>query len=140
MEPIFDTERPIASTDDMRSWYTRKACHPTIKSQISHVVFDSTWEAADAYFFEKSDLVKAYAKNDHLGFYILYLFKGKVRKFFPDFLIRLTNGKNLILEVKGQDSEQNKVKRQELDKWVKTVNESGGFGAWCWDILEKHGK
>lgn len=150
VEPIFDTERPIASTDDMRPWYTRKACHPTIKSQISHVVFDSTWEAADAYFFEKSDLVKAYAKNDHLGFYILYLFKGKVRKFFPDFLIRLTNGKNLILEVKGQDSEQNKVKRQELDKWVKTVNESGGFGAWCWDvsfkptdirdILEKHGK
>jgi len=57
-----------------------------------------------------------------------------VRKFFPDYLIRLHNGKTLILEVKGQDSEQNKVKRQHLDQWVRAVNQHGGFGEWCADV------
>ena len=28
----------------MRTWYTTKPCHPTRKSQISHVVGDSAWE------------------------------------------------------------------------------------------------
>jgi len=150
IEPIFDSERPIGSTADMRPWYTRKPCHPTRKSQISHVVFDSTWEAAEAYIFEHSDLVKAYAKNDHLGFYILYLFNGKIRKFYPDFLIKLKNGKTLVLEVKGQDTEQDRIKRKQLDRWVNAVNEYGSFGKWDWDvsfspsdirdILEKHGK
>jgi type III restriction enzyme len=80
---------------------------------------------------------------------VLYLYNGVVRKFFPDYLIRLKNGKMLILEVKGQDSEQNKVKRQHLDQWVQTVNQHGGFGEWCADVsfsasdigdkLTKHG-
>lgn len=134
IEPIFDSEFPIGSTENMRTWYTTKPNEPTVKSQISHVVYDSSWEAAEAYHLEGSDLVSAYAKNDHLGFYVLYLFNGVVRKFFPDYLIRLSNGKNLILEVKGQDSEQNKVKRQQLDQWVQAVNQHGGFGRWCWDV------
>ena len=134
IEPIFDTEFPIGSTENMRIWYTSKPNHPTLKSQISHVVFDSSWEAAEAYHLEHSDLVRAYAKNDHLGFYVLYLYNGVVRKFFPDYLIRLQNGKTLILEVKGQDSEQNKVKRQHLDQWVQAVNQHGGFGEWCADV------
>jgi type III restriction enzyme len=134
LEPVFDPEYPIGSTANMRTWYTSKPNHPSGKSQISHVVFDSSWEAAEAYHFEHSDLVEAYAKNDHLGFYVLYLFKGVVRKFFPDYLIKLKNGKILILEVKGKDTEQNKVKRQHLAQWVEAVNKKGGFGQWCWDV------
>ena len=82
IEPIFDNEFPIGSTENMRTWYTTKPNYPTGKSQISHVMFDSAWEAAEAYHLEHSDLVTAYAKNDHLGFYVLYLYNGVVRKFF----------------------------------------------------------
>ena len=134
IEPVFDTEFPIGSTENMRIWYTSKPNHATGKSQISHVVFDSSWEAAEAYHLEHSDWVTAYAKNDHLGFCVLYLYNGVVRKFFPDYLIRLQNGLTLILEVKGLDSEQNKVKRQHLDQWVQAVNQHGGFGEWCADV------
>ena len=134
IEPVFDPEFPIRSTANMRQWYTTKPCHPTRRSQISHVVFDSTWEAAEAYTFEHNDMVSAYAKNDHLGFFISYIFNGVVRKYYPDYLVRLTNGKNLILEVKGQDSAQNKSKREALDTWVKAINEKGGFGQWCWGV------
>jgi type III restriction enzyme len=56
------------------------------------------------------------------------------RKFRPDFLVRLTNGATLVLEVKGQDSAQNRAKRQALDEWVRAVNGQGGFGCWRRDV------
>ena len=49
--------------------------------------------------------------NDHLGFTILYNYKGVIRKFYPDFIIQLANSDHLILETKGQDAEQNRTKR-----------------------------
>ncbi len=134
MEPVFDEELPIGSTRAMRTWYTTKPCHPTRKSQISHMVADSSWEQYSADLFERSDRVRAYAKNDHLGFQIYYLWNGARRRFVPDFLIRLSDGRMLVLEIKGEDSEQNRAKRAALDVWVKAVNAKGGFGRWCWDV------
>jgi len=134
IEPVFDEERPIGSTREMRTWYTTKPCHPTKKSQISHVVADSAWEQYAANVLESSPLVTAYAKNDHLGFQIYYLWNGARRRYIPDFLIRLATGKTLVLEIKGEDSEQDRAKRSALDAWVKGVNAKGGFGSWCWDV------
>lgn len=74
-------------------------------------------------------------KNDHLGFEILYIWQGFVKKYRPDFLIRLANGVNLVLEVKGQDTQENRSKRQFLGEWMKAVNEHGGFGAWAADVV-----
>ena len=134
IEPVFDEESPIGSTRHMRTWYTTKVCYPTQKSQISHMIADSAWEQYAANVLEKSDRVTAYAKNDHLGFQVYYLWNGARRRFVPDFLIRLANGKTLVLEIKGEDSEQNRAKREALDAWVKGVNEKGGFGLWSWDV------
>lgn len=134
MEPVFDEESPIGSTRDMRTWYTTKLCHPTIKSQISHMVADSSWEQYAANLLEMSDKVVTFAKNDHLGFQVFYLWNGVRRRFVPDFLIRLTNGKALILEIKGEDNEQNRAKRSALDVWVQGINANGGFGTWCCDV------
>jgi hypothetical protein len=55
-------------------------------------------------------------------------------KFRPDFLVRLTNGKLLILEVKGQDDQQQQTKREFLAEWVRAVNGHGGFGTWAADV------
>ena len=134
LEPVFDEEFPIGSTRAMRTWYTTKVCHPTQRSQISHMVADGSWEQYGANLLETSMLVAAYAKNDHLGFQIYYLWNGARRRYIPDFLIRLSNGKTLVLEIKGEDSEQNRAKRAALDIWVKGVNSKGGFGVWCWDV------
>lgn len=134
VEPVFDEEAPIGSTRNMRTWYTTKVCHPTQKSQISHMIADSAWEQYAANVLEKSDRVTAYAKNDHLGFQVYYLWNGARRRFVPDFLVHLANGKTLVLEIKGEDSEQNRAKREALDAWVEGVNEKGGFGLWSWDV------
>lgn len=43
-------------------------------------------------------------------------------------------GRTLVLEIKGEDSEQNRAKRAALAAWVDAVNAKGGFGIWCWDV------
>ncbi|WP_139558009.1 BPTD_3080 family restriction endonuclease [Methylotetracoccus oryzae] len=136
LEPVFDPEFPIGSTRLMRTWYSTKPCLETGKSQISHAVADSTWEHYTASLLEQRPEVAAYAKNDHLGFQIYYLWRGSKRRFLPDFLIRLANGKFMVLEIKGEDSDQNRSKRLALDAWVRAVNDRGGFGTWCWDVVK----
>ena len=42
----------------------------------------------------------------------------------------LTQEDFLVLETKGQETQQDKTKREFLDEWVKAVNEHGGFGKW----------
>jgi len=134
LTPIFDKEKPIRSTEDVRTWYTSKPCEWAVKSHISHCVYDSGWEASEAYFFDKSDLVESFVKNDHLGFTILYNHKGVIRKFYPDFILRLVNGDYMVLETKGVDSQQNQTKREYLNEWINAVNNHGGFGKWHWDV------
>ncbi len=134
IEPVFDDERPIRSTGDMRAWYSGRPCEYTRKSHISHCVFDSRWEASEAFELERNSLVKAWVKNDHLGYEVLYLFQGVVHKYRPDFLIRLSSGRFLVLETKGQDSQQDRTKREFLDEWIRAVNNHGGFGQWAWDV------
>jgi len=130
INPVFDREHPIRSTGEMRTWYTAKPCERTQKSHINVCVFDSTWEATEAFELDRNEHVESWVKNDHLGFDILYIFEGIVRKYRPDFIIRLTNGTHLVLETKGQDTQRDKTKRQFLKEWIEAVNAHGGFGSW----------
>lgn len=132
--PVFDTERPVRSTGDMYPWHTSRPCVRSKRSHINFAVFDSTWEASEAFALDESPLVSAWVKNDHLGFEILYTYAGAVKKFRPDYLIRLANGLKLVLEVKGLDTEENRVKRRYLAEWIQAVNLHGGFGQWVSDV------
>jgi type III restriction enzyme len=148
--PIFDANKKVRSTGDMLTWFTSKPCAITRKSHISHCVFDSTWESTESFAFEKNQDIVAWIKNDHLGFEIIYVYDGVVRKYTPDFLIRLANGKTLILEVKGQETRRDKEKRKALAEWIDAVNGLGEYGVWCSDvsyntadvdgIIKKHSK
>jgi type III restriction enzyme len=51
--PVFDRDHPIRSTGDMRTWYTSKPCERTRKSHINVCVYDSTWEASDAFALQR---------------------------------------------------------------------------------------
>lgn len=135
LEPVFDPEFPIGSTAQMRTWYTSKPCQPTQKSQISHVAVDSAWEGFVASGLEASAQVLSYARNERLGFQIYYLWNGARRRYIPDFLVRLANGRTLVLEIKGRDTDQDRAKRAALKIWVEAINARGGFGLWCSDVL-----
>lgn len=132
--PIFDKEIPIKSTSKMPSWYTSRPCALSNHSHISHVVYDSGWESAEQFEIDHNDQIESWVKNDHLGFFINYVYNGVVHKFYPDFLIKMKNGDMLVLEIKGKDDEQNIVKREALKEWVNAVDSDGRFGKWYSDV------
>ena len=140
LEPVFDQDRPIRSTGDMGRWYTGRPCQPTVHSHINFCVLDSGWEASDAFALDHAPEVAAWVKNDHIGFEVFYVHRGVVRKFRPDFIIRLRSGDMLVLETKGRDSDRDRTKRRFLDEWVKAVNAHGGFGRWSWAVSKAPGE
>ncbi len=135
VEPVFDSVRPIRSTRDMLPWYTGKPVTTADKSHINFCVVDSSWEASP--WLDRDDRVIAWAKNDHLGFEISYLFDGSVARYRPDFLVRLQDGSTLIVEVKGVNTEKDRAKRRFLEEWIEAANAHGGFGIWKSALLLK---
>jgi type III restriction enzyme len=131
--PIIERFRPIGSTSEVL-FRTVRPCHGTTKSHVSHVVEHSKWEHTVAYYLERSPHVISYVKNDHLDFVIPYEYLGTRRNYIPDYLVRLrrNNGSalNLILEVKGFQTEPDRAKEVAAQRWVKAVNHHGGFGTW----------
>ncbi|MDR0561095.1 MAG: hypothetical protein LBG73_00205 [Spirochaetaceae bacterium] len=82
---------------------------------------------------EKNPRVTAFAKNDRLNFSIWYRFEGVPHRYYPDFLVKLINGKTLVLETKGQDSSQAKAKRAALEEWITAINCLRDYGKWVCD-------
>ena len=135
---VLDPYNPSGSTRHV-NFITSKSCWVTgarpAKCHISHVVQDSSWEVALAQALEGHDRVIAYAKNQALGFDIPYNDGGVMRRYVPDFLVRLDTGGqplNLILEMKGRRDESDKAKAETArDMWAPGVNALGGYGRWA---------
>ena len=135
---ILDPYNPSGSTRHV-NFITSKSCWVTgartAKCHISHVVEDSSWEVALAQALEGHDRVIAYAKNQALGFDIPYNDGGVMRRYVPDFLVRLDTGGqplNLVLEMKGLRDESDKAKAETArDMWAPGVNALGGYGRWA---------
>ena len=70
-------ERPIRSTATCGTWYTGKPSGLRRSSHINLCVYDSTWEANEAFDLDRDPDVVAWAKNDHLGFEVLYVYQGR---------------------------------------------------------------
>jgi type III restriction enzyme len=83
---------------------------------------------------DTAGIVSAWAKNDHLGFEIRYIFAGGVAKYRPDFLVRFHNRRMLVLEVKGENTPRDLAKRAAMAEWIEAVNSDGRFGRWCHDV------
>lgn len=60
-----------------------------------------------------------------------------MRKYRPDFLARLTDGTHLIIEVKGQETEEDRTKYQALHEWIEAVNNYKHAGQWKAVIVRK---
>jgi type III restriction enzyme len=134
---ILDPVRPVRSTATSMTWYTTKPTQPIKKSQISHIVIDSGWEKV-GFEFERNRIqgIISWVKNDHLGFEIYYLWQGQPKTYYPDFIIKFADGRNLIIEVKGQATEKDKAKWQAANEWVQAVNIDGSFGIWEFKVLD----
>lgn len=134
--PIIPPEKRECSTGDMIRWWTSRPNEITRKSHINRCVYDSMWEESAAYQLDHNPNVQAWAKNDHLGFCVRYVYGGITRRYLPDFLVRLTDGKMLVLEVKGIETDESRTKHEALCEWVKAVNTVKTFGEWACDVVK----
>ncbi|MXW57574.1 MAG: restriction endonuclease [Acidimicrobiia bacterium] len=141
IQPLLRHFDPEGTTDDV-SFSTRKAVMEAEKSHVSHVVLDgprgNTWEERLAVLLEADSRVRSFVKNDHLGFVIPYVHKGRSHEYVPDFLVRLMVEpddvvRTLIVEVSGgrKDADAAKAKADTArHQWCPAVNNHGGWGRW----------
>jgi type III restriction enzyme len=121
----FDTVKDCWMTDPAK-------CHFNLVPQ------DSDWETIVCSKLEEMDEVRAYAKNQGIGFRIPYTCDGRAGNYYPDLIVKLDDGRgtadllNLVLEVSGQRKREKDAKVQTArTMWVPGVNNLGAFGRWA---------
>jgi type III restriction enzyme len=134
--PRYETNREPGSSADVDTW-TSKPVREVVRSHVNYVVADTErWEQSAAYILDTHTAVEAFVKNVGLGFAIPYFHNGQPHDYLSDFIVRLKNGLNLILETKGYD-ELADVKRAAAERWVNAVNADGQFGRWDYRMARK---
>ena len=138
IKAILDAYNPIGSTSHVKFNTSKQTLWQTApnKSHTNWVVCDSDWEAEFCRVAEAHPRVRSYVKNQGLGFEVPYLFGSTPRKYIPDFILQIDDGRsdllNLIVEIKGYRGEDAKDKAMTMEKyWVPGVNNLDKFGRWA---------
>ena len=131
--PRLNRYRPTGSTASVR-FKTVKPVQATHASHLNFVAADTgAWEQAAATQLEMAaaqGLVICYARNDRLELTVPYEFQGQARAYEPDFVVRLADGRHLLLEIKGQQYADTPAKHQAAQRWTNAVTRWGRLGAW----------
>jgi len=130
----FDAE---GSTNHVDFTTSKALIFATTRSPLTHVVGDSEWELSFAEMLERTGLpVLSYVKNHNLHFEVPYTTEGVERRYRPDYIVRLDDGRgeplNLVVEIKGLKDEPARAKGDTMTAlWVPAVNNAGRFGRWA---------
>lgn len=138
VKAILDPYNPVGSTATV-NFNTSKDLlwqNSPRHSHLNWTVCDSTWEQEFCRVVESHPQVKAYVKNQGLGFEVPYLYGSTPRKYLPDFIVQIdSNGSHplyLVIEIKGFRGEDAKDKANTMrNYWVPGVNNLGKFGRWA---------
>jgi len=138
---VLDPCNPRGSTagvDFRTSRQTRWSTSPAL-CHVNWAVCDGGWELEFCRILESHPRVRAYVKNEGMGFSVPYLMSGISRRYFPDFIVRVDDGAgqplNLVVEIKGKRKEDAKIKAETMRaSWVPGINRRADYGRW--DFLE----
>lgn len=133
--PALDEYQPIDSTDFRNFNSPTDKCVPTAKSHLSHAMCDSGLERKMCAVFDASDDVHSWVKNHKLYLEIPYQYFGNTYRYRPDFVVKLKNGKTLLVEGKGVATEQDDAKATAARRWVQAVNNWGHLGDWHYELV-----
>ena len=96
------------------------------KSVFNRIIGDSRFELQFADFLEQCSDVVSHAKN-----YLAVNFKldyvkadGDISNYYPDFIVKLTNGRVMIVETKGQQDLDVPLKMGRLRQWCEDINKA----------------
>jgi type III restriction enzyme len=140
IKAVLDPYNPTGSTSNV-NFNTSKTERYETSSQRCHinwVVLDSDWESEFCRVAENHPKVLVYVKNHNLGLEVPYRFVAEMRKYRPDFIVLVDDGKglddplHLIVEIKGFRGEDARVKKETMDVyWIPGVNNLGTHGRWA---------
>ncbi|MEW6034060.1 MAG: restriction endonuclease, partial [Chloroflexota bacterium] len=132
--PITNRYKPIGTTADV-DFTTKRSVHSTQRSHVNAVVLDSSWEQTAAFYLEQqTGHVFCYVRNDRPFLLIPYEYEGVSHHFEPDYLVRLRSGKTVVLEMKGEETDQDRAKHQAAWRWITAVNNWGRLGVWDFSV------
>jgi type III restriction enzyme len=147
IKALLDPYNPTGSTTNVNfntSKTDRWETSP-LKSHVNWVILDSDWEAEFCRVAESHPQVISYVKNHSLGLEVPYRYGSETRKYRPDFIVQINDGKddplNMIVEIKGYRREDAKEKKITMDTyWIPGVNNLKSFGRWAFvefaDVFE----
>lgn len=94
------------------------------KSVFNRVIGDSHFELLFASFLDGCDDVVSYTKNYMaVGFKLDYVRDdGNISNYYPDFIVKLTDGRVIIVETKGQADLDVPPKMRRLSQWCDDIN------------------
>ena len=97
------------------------------KSVFNKIVGDSNFELEFANFIENCDDVISFAKNfqnkEASALRIEYKnSEGFIATYYPDFFVKKDDKTIYIVETKGREEEDDKLKFERLQKWCEDVN------------------
>lgn len=112
-------------------FHTTKPIYPANKCHLNAMVADTKkWEQSAAFLLDSHPGVKKWAKNERLGFFITYHKNGIPVRYVPDFIVETDRALNVIVETKGQFTDDADKKSKAAQRWVKAVNRLGLHGIW----------
>jgi type III restriction enzyme len=133
--PIGSTAHVSFNTSNPDRWETN-ATPP--KNQVNWAILDSGWEGEFCRIAESHPKVIAYTKNHNLGFEVPYRLGSVNRRYIPDFIVLVDDGKSdedplhLVVEVKGFRKEDAKEKKATIENyWIPGVNNLKAYGRWA---------
>jgi type III restriction enzyme len=137
VKAMLDPYNPTGSTRHVSFMTSKDRYETSDRCHVNYCVTDSDWEAELCRVAEKHPRVLAYVKNHNLGFEVPYRWGDEVRRYRPDFIIRVDDGHgaddplNLVVEIKGERDEADKAKAETMRTyWVPGVNNLGTHGRW----------
>lgn len=137
LRPVLNRYKPIGDTSGV-DYKTTRTVFPTEHSHMNAMTADTKqWEQSAAFYLEMAclrGLAICYARNEMLNFTIPYEHQGNNLHYEPDFLVKLSNGETLILEIKGMEDDQDRAKHQSAKRWVEAVNNWGELGEWAFHV------
>ncbi len=137
VKALIDSYNPRGSSSFVNFTTTKETRWETSpdKCHVNWAICDGDWEAEFCRVIETHPNVLAYVKNQGLGFEVPYLMGATPRKYLPDFILRVDDGRaeplNLIVEIKGFRGEDAREKANTMRAyWVPGVNNLERFGRW----------
>lgn len=94
------------------------------KSVFNRITGDSHFELEFAAFLENCPDVVSYTKNyPGVSFKLDYInADGDISNYYPDFIVKLTDGRVVVAETKGREDLDVPLKMQRLSQWCEDVN------------------